>query len=325
MKKSAVDRHSQSCKKCWIIVCIDCNQRFEGEAYAAHVSCISEAEKHKTGERVKGGGKRNPQAEWCDTIVRASEADSRHKATLQLLVGYGNAPRKLRPFIAFARNSLKVHNEALLGEIFAYIQTFLPPRPEKKAGGGGEGEEGEEDEEGEGEGAGKKEAPVVEAAKVEKEDKKKKKGEKKEKKAEGVEEKEGEVVEEEMVVEEPKKSKKGSKEKSKKAAAEEAGEEEEEVLAEKAAEVDAGDAAGDAEEEESDGFNVKRLIKKQLKAVKGGLMKLRKLLAVAVSEGCTASAFNTKVDKLVLKGKLVKCDWRGGPGDKGKYIKAASA
>jgi len=74
---------------------------------------------------------------------------------VKLLVGYGNTPRKLKPFVAFARNSLKVRDEKLLEEVFLWVKSFLPARPEKTSDHlekveGGEGLEEEEEEEEEG-------------------------------------------------------------------------------------------------------------------------------------------------------------------------------
>jgi cell growth-regulating nucleolar protein len=46
LKKAKVEQHSYSCKKCWAVSCIDCSQIFQGNDYAAHTSCISEAGKY---------------------------------------------------------------------------------------------------------------------------------------------------------------------------------------------------------------------------------------------------------------------------------------
>ena len=50
VKKNKVDAHSWRCKNCWVLSCVDCGVRFEGEAYKAHTSCISEAEKYHTAD-----------------------------------------------------------------------------------------------------------------------------------------------------------------------------------------------------------------------------------------------------------------------------------
>ena len=142
LKKSAIQKHTLACRSCWVLTCLDCNCRFEGEAYKAHVTCISEAEKYqKTAFRAKPA-KRDPQAEWCAVIEKAAAAPGPHRSLLATLTGYPNAPRKLKPFISFAKNSLKVHNEKLLTELFASIMAHMPPRPPAAGGGGGGGGSG---------------------------------------------------------------------------------------------------------------------------------------------------------------------------------------
>ena len=47
LKKNKVDAHSWTCRGCWVLACMDCGKRFEGEAYKEHVSCMSEAQKYE--------------------------------------------------------------------------------------------------------------------------------------------------------------------------------------------------------------------------------------------------------------------------------------
>jgi hypothetical protein len=139
LKKSAIPKHTLICRGCFVLTCLDCNVRFEGDGYKAHNTCISEAEKYqKTAFRAKPA-KRDPQAEWCAVIGVAASAPGPHRALLGTLTGYPNCPRKLKPFVAFAKNSLKVHNEKLLGELFAAIVAHMPPRPAAGAAGSGGG------------------------------------------------------------------------------------------------------------------------------------------------------------------------------------------
>jgi cell growth-regulating nucleolar protein len=133
LKKASVDRHAASCRSCWSLTCVDCSKSFEGETFRAHVTCMSEAEKYeKTLFRPKTkGGKRDPQAEWTDLIAAAANApgtSAAHKDLLGRLAGYANVPRKVKPFVNFAKNSLKLHNEAVLTQLFAAIQALAPPR-----------------------------------------------------------------------------------------------------------------------------------------------------------------------------------------------------
>lgn len=47
VKKTKVDSHCGRCRQCWVLVCVDCQQEFEGEDYRSHNQCISEAEKYQ--------------------------------------------------------------------------------------------------------------------------------------------------------------------------------------------------------------------------------------------------------------------------------------
>ena len=36
LKRNKVAQHQWSCKRCWVLSCMDCNRRFEGEDYLLH-------------------------------------------------------------------------------------------------------------------------------------------------------------------------------------------------------------------------------------------------------------------------------------------------
>jgi cell growth-regulating nucleolar protein len=290
LKKSHVEKHLRVCKSCWVIVCLDCNTEFEGQAFASHTSCISEKERYeKSVYKAPGkGGKRDPQAEWVDTIARAASAGGAHAALLNTLTGYGNCPRKIKPFVSFCKNSLKVHNEKLLGELFAAIQAFLPPRPEKKqSGGGGAGAAAATgDDTGEEEGAAEEKV----ADKMERE--------------EAAEEVEGEEAAEEV-------------------------EREEDPEREEEEEEEGGGGGGGAEPGKGgkDKKAIKAFIKAQLAVAKNKCVKAKKLAQGASKAGLSARAVEERVLKALSKGKLVRCDFRGTVGaataKKGKYLKKA--
>jgi cell growth-regulating nucleolar protein len=102
LKKNQVEKHVYSCKakNCWAVTCVDCSKTFEvstrlqqgrcyhtkrtkaeplifthitqGDTYAAHTTCISEAQKYE-GALYKGGKtgkapKRNPQVRRKGTL-----------------------------------------------------------------------------------------------------------------------------------------------------------------------------------------------------------------------------------------------------------------
>jgi len=158
LKKAVVARHACVARGAGA-TCVDCSRTFYGAEHAAHTSCVSEAEKHQKG-LYRGGAadekraKHDPQAAWTALIARAAAQQapgSRLALVLQQLTGYSNVPRKLKPFINFARNSLRQHNDALLTEVFNAVAALLPPRPAPQAAGaaaaaaaGAAAEEGEE-------------------------------------------------------------------------------------------------------------------------------------------------------------------------------------
>jgi len=131
LKKSAVVGHS--CRAG--VTCVDCSKTFDRSSYGLHTSCVTEAEKYKhfggsTGERKEKKVKRDPQAEWTELIAKASSmhTSGRLMNILKQLTAYTNVPRKVKPFINFAKNSLKQHNETLLQDVYNVIQALLPPR-----------------------------------------------------------------------------------------------------------------------------------------------------------------------------------------------------
>lgn len=143
LKKKAAEVHF-SCRPARL-TCVDCSVTFFGEDFRSHTTCVSEAEKYQKG-LYKGGGKqkRDPQAEWTEAVCKAAESATKHKALLQLLTGFSNVPRKLKPFVNFAKNTVKVYNDRTLEELFGLIQAAAPPRPAQPAAAKAEEEAGEE-------------------------------------------------------------------------------------------------------------------------------------------------------------------------------------
>ena len=41
LKRNKVSQHQWSCKRSWVLSCMDCNKRFEGEDYLQHTTCMS--------------------------------------------------------------------------------------------------------------------------------------------------------------------------------------------------------------------------------------------------------------------------------------------
>jgi hypothetical protein len=124
LKRKAADFHGCRPRK---LTCVDCSTTF-GDDYTSHVTCVSEEEKYQGALFKKPvAAKRDPQAEWTEAVCKAAVSATKHKELLQRLVGYGNVPRKLKPFIAFVQNSLRIFKGG--EELFAAILAVAPPRP----------------------------------------------------------------------------------------------------------------------------------------------------------------------------------------------------
>jgi cell growth-regulating nucleolar protein len=142
LRKASVAKHASMCRRCETVTCVDCGLSFLGDDYAQHTTCISEAAKYeKSLYRPKQGGsaKRDPQAEWTACIAEAAEASAPGptRDLLSRLVEYTNVPRKLKPFLNFAQNSLKYRNEPALTKVFeAVSQVSAAKRPPQAAGAG---------------------------------------------------------------------------------------------------------------------------------------------------------------------------------------------
>ena len=136
LKKAAVERHRFSCRRCIAVTCVDCNVRYSLEEYAGHTSCMTEAEKYEKTAYRERPAKRDPQAEWVAVVATAAAAGGEHARTLSSLANYSNVPRKVKPFIAFAKNSLRIFDERKLTALFTYVQGFMPPKPVAPVKGG---------------------------------------------------------------------------------------------------------------------------------------------------------------------------------------------
>ena len=124
IKRTAVDKHCLRCRDCWELCCIDCNKVFEGEAFRAHVTCISEAEKYQ-GKlyKPKGGGKVTPQMAWMETLskVAGNPPAGLSRGAHSLLGGLGrmeSVPRKQKKFLNICRNSFRSSQPAVIEELW---------------------------------------------------------------------------------------------------------------------------------------------------------------------------------------------------------------
>ncbi|KAG7380605.1 hypothetical protein PHYPSEUDO_006999 [Phytophthora pseudosyringae] len=138
LKKNKVDAHAGRCRNCWAVSCVDCSVVFEGNDYAAHTSCISEAEKYEKSlfqgdkNKSKGGKKQTPQERWMDAVQCATcPEDRKVQDVLTRIAGYDNVPRKKNKFVNFVTNSLALRDTALVEKAWTIYETaFKASAPE---------------------------------------------------------------------------------------------------------------------------------------------------------------------------------------------------
>lgn len=131
LKKNKVETHSYTCRNCWVLTCVDCNKQFNGDTYAAHNSCISEAQRYEgklyDGRTNKGDVK---QALWISR-VQSCAAEPTVQAHLrpyvERLLSHDNIPRKKAKFENFAKNSLRLHDAKTLGALWSIFEKAAAP------------------------------------------------------------------------------------------------------------------------------------------------------------------------------------------------------
>ena len=112
LKKNQVEKHFFKCRTSRV-TCIDCSVTFYGNDFAAHTSCISEAEKYEK-SLYKGGNKKklNPQDAWVMVVEHAASHQDQAPAGIKQYLGrlaeLGNVPRNKKKFSNFVKNSLKM-------------------------------------------------------------------------------------------------------------------------------------------------------------------------------------------------------------------------
>ncbi len=162
LKKNKVDAHASRCRDCWAVSCVDCSVVFPGNDYAAHTSCVSEAEKYERtlykgpkagaggsapvggggGGGGKGGARRSPQDIFM-AAVAAAAASASEPARVRELLGQlheqPNVPRKKPKFLNFVLNSFRLSRDApLAAALWSAVEKQMPaPAAEGAAGGGG--------------------------------------------------------------------------------------------------------------------------------------------------------------------------------------------
>ncbi|XP_055626090.1 uncharacterized protein C16C10.8 [Toxorhynchites rutilus septentrionalis] len=114
MKKQVVEKHGWKCKRELNVSCMDCQKDFTGNAYDAHTSCITEAEKYSGKDYVpkananKGAKK---QEAWIDTVRAITDSKKNLprgiSEVFSVIHKNDNIPRKQKGFMNFFQNSAK--------------------------------------------------------------------------------------------------------------------------------------------------------------------------------------------------------------------------
>jgi hypothetical protein len=137
LKKNKVETHSYSCKNCWVLICIDCNKNFTGDTYAAHTSCMTEAQRYEgalyDGKSNKGDVK---QAAWIARVHECAAEPSvaaNLRGLIERLLGHDNIPRKKAKFENFAKNSLRLHDAKVLAALWGIFEKAAQPAPRPDA------------------------------------------------------------------------------------------------------------------------------------------------------------------------------------------------
>jgi len=129
VKKNKVQNHCFKCRDCWVLSCVDCGVRFQGEEYQAHTSCLSEAEKYQGALfQPKLVDTADPQTRWM-YIVQAcctndtSKVGPAAQKVMEQLSDYDNVPRKQAKFKNFLNNSFRLqHNSPVVTELWNLFQ-----------------------------------------------------------------------------------------------------------------------------------------------------------------------------------------------------------
>ncbi|DBA01138.1 TPA: hypothetical protein N0F65_001766 [Lagenidium giganteum] len=137
LKKNKVDQHASRCRNCWAVSCVDCSVVFEGNDYAAHTTCMSEAQKYEKSlykEKNHGNGakKASPQERWMEVVQTAkAPGDAKLQNVLDRVAGYDNVPRKKNKFVNFMKNSIGMADANTVEKVWAvFDKEFQASQPE---------------------------------------------------------------------------------------------------------------------------------------------------------------------------------------------------
>uniref|UniRef100_A0A452RB60 Cell growth-regulating nucleolar protein n=1 Tax=Ursus americanus TaxID=9643 RepID=A0A452RB60_URSAM len=122
VKKVQVEKHVAICRNCECLSCIDCGKDFWGDDYKNHVKCISEEQKYGgkgyEGKTHKGDIKQQAWIQKINELIKRPNVSPKVRELLEQISGFDNVPRKKAKFQNWMKNSLKVHNEFVLEQVW---------------------------------------------------------------------------------------------------------------------------------------------------------------------------------------------------------------
>ena len=137
LKRNKVEQHSYTCRGCWVLSCMDCNARFEGNEYLAHTSCVTEAERYQGALYVAKENKGEAKQEaWSSSVQsKVDKASAELRPFAEKLLAYDNVPRKKAKFINFVKNSLNLKQDpkGIADQLWELIGDAAPPGPSAEA------------------------------------------------------------------------------------------------------------------------------------------------------------------------------------------------
>lgn len=136
VKKIQVEKHVAVCRSCECLSCIDCGKDFWGEDYRNHVKCISEDQKYGgkgyEGKAHKGDIRQQAWVQKVNELIKRPNVSPKVRELLEQISGFDNIPRKKAKFQNWMKNSLKVHNELILEQVWNIFSEASSNEPASK-------------------------------------------------------------------------------------------------------------------------------------------------------------------------------------------------
>ncbi|XP_036901843.1 cell growth-regulating nucleolar protein isoform X2 [Sturnira hondurensis] len=136
VKKAQVEKHLAVCRGCECLSCIDCGTDFWGDDYKSHVKCMSEDQKYGgkgyEGKAHKGDLKQQAWVQKINELIKRPNVSPKVRELLEQISGFDNIPRKKAKFQNWMKNSLKVHNESVLEQVWDIFSEASSSEPVSK-------------------------------------------------------------------------------------------------------------------------------------------------------------------------------------------------